>query len=232
MISLILPSRSRPGRAIAVARDWIAKAGDDVELIVSLDEDDPKLDGYLPVMELGDMLVAKNHNAVEAINRAATIAKGDIIVVASDDFECPDQWVRRIEKATFARHDWLLKTYDRIQNYIVTLPIMDREYYNRFGYIYNPVYEHMFCDTELTHVADILGRLLIRNDITFRHNHYSTQKDRSKDAVTLKADQTFDRGAMAYLKRVREKFGLLNVDVKALSNEGRDHLKWLKQHGV
>lgn len=235
-ISIIHPSRSRPHKSLQTVSDWILRAGKEVEVIISIDVDDPHKQEYLDLYQARfPVYIGENRSAVDAINAGAKGATGDVFIVVSDDFACPNNWALILEKFLRNKRDFVFKTNDGVQNYIVTLPILDRSYYNRFGYIYNPAYQHCFCDTELTHVADILKRLVIRNDILFRHNHYSVLQPSlrgKKDETTLRADATWDHGKRLYLQRVREKFGLGNVDVMALSGEGQTHKEWLKKHGL
>lgn len=238
--SILHPSRGRPEKSFATISNWRHQAGQDVEVIVSLDDDDPRLEDYYKIYARFDgllpLLVQKNRSAVDAVNKAATIATGNIFVVVSDDFECPRNWANRIYEVTKGRRDFVLKTYDGVQQYIVTLPILDRAYYNRFGYIYNPIYTHMFCDTEFTHIADIKRRLVIRNDITFLHKHHSTLTPAARgklDETTRRAEATFNEGKEVYLSRCREKFGMpRNTDIFTLQPEGLSHIQWLKKHGI
>lgn len=230
-ISLIHPSRSRPEKASATAAKWQTSTGGDfnnpiyVQYILSLDEDDPKLDDYFPA--IGNVLVSKNKSAVDAINNAAKIATGDILIVMSDDFDCPHDWALQIINAIGDKKDWIIKTPDGIQEWIITLPIMDRDYYNRFGYIYHPDYLHMFCDTELTCVADLTGRKVVLN-IPFVHNHYSTGNG-VKDEVSIKADSTWDQGEKLFLSRAANNFDLVNPIGKIKSTE---YISWMKSKGV
>lgn len=232
--TILHPSRSRPEKSFRCISDWINKAGLPVhEVIVSLDRDDPRLGDYYRLYKQDDkilILEQPNRSAVDAVNKAATVATGDVFIVVSDDFECPQNWAVLLTKVLKGKRDFVLKVFDGVQNYIVTLPILDTVYYKRFGYIYNSCYLHMFSDTEFTHVADVLRRLIIRNDITFKHNHYSVTKEK-RDEVTVRADNTFNPGREIYLERVRNRFGLGNVDVMRLSPEGAAHLQWLKKYG-
>jgi aspartyl-tRNA synthetase len=175
MISVIHPSRSRIKQSKKTTYDWRWFAGHkDFELIVSCDLDDPELEEYKKWYD-GNILVSENKSSVEAINNAAKIAKGDILIVVSDDTSCCDLWDTALLKIVEGKTDWILKTQDGIQPWIITMPIMDRAYYNRFGYIYNPAYKHLFADTELTCVSDITGRKITSN-LLFPHNHYSIGK--------------------------------------------------------
>lgn len=85
-----------------------------------------------------------------------------------------------------------------------------------------------FADTEFTHVADLLGRIITRQDIHFQHNHYSNIPARNrppKDEVTLRADATFEEGKRIYLERVRGNFGMKR---NALDISNEEHKHWLK----
>lgn len=227
MISLIHPSRGRPRKAFEAATTWINKSGvEEIEYILSIDESEPFAPEYQRLFEGMTYIVRPNRNAVEAINEAAKLTTGDIIVVMSDDFDCPKNWGQIIEKTTRHKKDFLLKVHDGTQNWIVTLPIMDREYYNRLGHIYHPNFKHMFCDTWMTHQADATGKLIVRNEVVFRHNHYSVIKS-AKDEVSKKADSTWAGGKAAYLWLVRQNF--MHLPDYGISELGKSHISWLKQ---
>lgn len=231
MISLIHPSRGRPVKSRDTTLKWITKAGCDVELIVSIDNNDrlnnTYRDLYSSLSPFNVKIISNdNRSAVDAVNHAAKVASGNILIVVSDDSDCPDNWSRIIYECTSGKSDFVLKVYDGVQKWIVTMPIVDRIYYNRFGYIYHPDYSHMFVDTHFTHVADVLGRVIWRNDIVFPHLHYSVTRIK-KDEVSEKADATWNQGKNLYLKHFIESFGLPgDVNVWNVSNDG--HKKWLR----
>lgn len=202
-------------------------------MIVSIDDDDPHKDAYRTYYSRPVKIVeSDNRSAVDAVNVGAAESTGQILVVVSDDFDCPKNWALILEKHLRGRRDFVFKVFDGTQKYIVTLPILDRVYYQRTGYIYHPDYKHMFVDTHFTHMADMLRKLIIKNDITFQHNHYSVTKQR-RDEVTLRADATWNEGKATYLKHCKEKFGLgANTDIWQLSSEGHPHKEWMKRNGV
>lgn len=207
--SLIHPTRSRPKKSRQTMLDWIRNMKyKDFEMIVSLDEDDPQL-GVYGVMYPDPKLyrVNKNKSAVDAINNAAAASSGNILVVVSDDSTCPPNWDEAILKAVEGKSDFLLRVSDGHQKRICTLPIMDRVYYNRFGYIYNPIYSHSWADTELTEVAYQLGRIIVRNDIVFPHLHPEVTKE-PKDDLYKRNDLTHDRDRPLYQQRKKINFGL------------------------
>jgi len=233
MISLIHPSRGRAKKSVQTIKEWIDDIGVyDYEVIVSVDKDQEKeyiihysrewmldLNGPKPKFIISN----NNRSAVDAINNAAKVAKGDIFIVVSDDTESCIDWGSRILSATKDKKDFILKTQDGIQPWIITMPIMDRAYYNRFGYIYHPEYLHMFCDTELTCVADITGRK-IKSDLLFYHKHYSVTKEQP-DAINKKADATWDQGEKLFLERYKRNFDLPPGN----KIEDNDMINWLKR---
>lgn len=216
MISVIHPSRGRAEKSANTIAKWKYNAVLRFELIVSVDADDDYVDysqfHHLPVYGQhlpgqDRLLIRQNKSSVEAINAAAQFTTGDILIVVSDDTDCPPRWDETILKAVEGKTDFLLRVSDGHQKRICTLPIMDRTYYNRFGYIYYPEYSHNWCDTELTEVAYKLGRIIVRNDIVFRHLHPEVTKE-PKDAVYLKNDLTHNTGRNIFNYRKSINFGL------------------------
>lgn len=209
LFTIIHPSRSRAIKSYNSVCNWMRHYSgriENLELIVSLDEDDPQLTMYLERYLSSDVIVNKNKSCVEAINKAAQKATGQILIVASDDTDMTPSWNKDIMEVIEGKIDWILKTQDGIQPWIITMPIMDRAYYNRFGYIYHPDYLHMFCDTELTCVADITGRKITSN-LLFPHKHYSVTKEQP-DAINKKADATWAQGEKLFLERYKRNFDL------------------------
>jgi glycosyltransferase involved in cell wall biosynthesis len=230
-ISIIHPSRSRPAQAKATMLHWLGNLSreNEIEYIISVDSDDPRKEDYLAFMGCDVIVVDGNKNLVQAANTAAKESSGDIIILVSDDFECFKNWDVAIVKAMEGKSG-VLKTFDGVQKWIVTLPILSRDYYESHGYIYHPDYAHMFSDSHMTHVADLQKKLIIRNDIVFRHNHYSVKNGVKKDDLNTRADLTMSSGEVAYMKHVQNKFGL-DVNILNLSKEAHQagHVNWLKK---
>ncbi len=214
MITLIHPSRQRPEKSHQTILKWIMMAENKVEVIVSLDKDDPELPRYKDYYQDLDVrfVTADNRSAVDAINLGAKFAKGDILIVVSDDTDCFPRWDSRLFDQMAGKRDWIMKTKDGIQEWLITMPIMDRTYYNRFGYIYHDAYAHCFCDTELTCVAELTGKLVI-SLAEFKHNHYSIGKS-ERDSVSQKADATFESGKKIFIERKKRNFDLKPEQIK------------------
>jgi hypothetical protein len=221
MISLIYPSRSRIKKSKETTYDWRrAASGKPFELIMSVDGDDPQVEDYKTWYE-GNIIVNNNKSAVDAINNAAKVATGDVFIVASDDTEPCNAWVEYIYHEANGRKDWIMKTQDGIQPYIITMPIMDRTYYNRTGYIYYPTFDHMFCDTYLTCVADITGRKITSN-LLFPHRN-----DSIKDDLRKRTDSTWKQGEDLFIKLMKE---FTPEERARITDPGMKN--WLRNKGV
>lgn len=222
-ISIIHPTRGRKQIALATAHKWkrFADRPHNVEYIFSVDTTDTEAWSdrveFIPqcyTMTGFDAKVFKNDNksAIDAINKAAEIATGDLIIVVSDDFDCPEHWDRLLLREVANKEDFLLKTDDGLQKTLVTLPIMDRKYYERFGYVYHKDYGHMHADEEMTIVALMLGRY-IKSDLCFPHNHYTTGK-MQMDTINAKNNATWAHGQSTLDRRAKTNFGIENPLVK------------------
>lgn len=212
MITIIHPSRGRPHKSYATISKWIARAGMPIEVVVSLDIDDIELQKYVELYsgfgESGHTVMSsRNRSAIDAINNAMKEAKGDLFVVVSDDTDCPNKWAVRLAAYTKGLRDFVLKTDDGIQRRIITMPIFDRVYYNRFGYVYNPEYGHLFVDAEYSDVAYKLKRVVTKMALKFPHNHYSRRREQP-DAIHLKNEATYTQDKATYLRRKKINFGL------------------------
>lgn len=212
-ISVIHPSRGRPQMAFETFMRWHKRACDrSFQYLLSIDESDPCKSTYKEIWNNTSLLISENKSAIEAINNAAKLATGDLLVVISDDFDCPDHWDNLLLQFLEEKKDFIVKTRDGIQRTLITLPIMDRCYYNRFGYIYHPDYLHMHCDEEMTIVAHMLGRV-IDLPLFFPHNHYTTGK-MEMDAVNIRNNATWAHGQATLDRHAKNNFGIANPLVR------------------
>lgn len=231
-ISIIHASRSRPAQAKQTVQAWLsaAKDRDQIEYILSIDSDDPTRAEYADI-KVDTVLCYNNKSAIEAFNRGAAISKGNLLIAVSDDFGLPPfHWDNALLTLLEGNDDFVVKTDDGLQPWIITLPIMDRKFYNRFGYIYHPDYVHLFCDTELSSVGSMLDRTIYL-PLRFPHQHYTTGKNR-KDAISEKNDATWSQGEKVYLERLLRNFDLPDEDIKGVGNFHPTHLAWLKSKGI
>ena len=215
LTTIIHPSRGRPHQSYATTTKWVARAGVPVSIVVSLDVDDIELDKYQDAYQPCNpgrlihamILTSENRSAIDAINNAMKVATGDIFIIVSDDTDCPQNWAVKLEAACKGLHDFVMKTTDGIQRKMITMPIFDRAYYNRDGYVYNPEYKHLFADTEYSEVAYKRKRVVKKFGLKFPHNHYSVMK-RPPDGIHIRNEATYAQGKEVYTRRQKINFGL------------------------
>ena len=88
-----------------------------------------------------------------------------------------------------------------------TLCILGKKYYDRFGYIYNPTYVSLWCDTEFTEVSKLLKKVKYIPHIIIKHEHPVWLGEKWDD-LQVKNDSfnNFDR--INYEKRKKNNFDL------------------------
>jgi len=177
--SLLHPSRGRCARATEAIREWTARRSGShaVEHILSVDTDDD-VDGYRRVANAEEvqLVVNANRSIVDAVNAAARTSTGDVLIVVSDDFGCPDDWDRVLAEVIGDRRDVAVLVHDGVAARILTLPILGRALYETLGYVYHPDYVSMFVDDDLTHTARAMGKLVDARHLLFPHRHYTAGK--------------------------------------------------------
>lgn len=217
MITIIHPSRNRAEKAFSTYKNWIGNCVTDlVRYFVSIEPDQEE--EYSKYFAKQNIIIGNNSTAIEAINNAAAKVEFDILIVVSDDFSSFKGWDKIILREVGHKSNYVLKTYDGLQKWIVTLPIMDREFYDSQNYVYYPGYKHLFCDTELTTVAEYTGRLIIRNDIVFPHKPLNDQQHNNTDS-------TWNQGEQLYLERYKNNFWVS----KTYEISDFNHRKWITQ---
>lgn len=230
-ISVLHPTRGRKQQALKTMSKWLFNADKpyDIEYIFSTDIDDTdKWTSRVDILpnfmynssQIMHIEVLKNNNksAIEAINFAAARCSGNLIIVVSDDFDAPEHWDTLLLQALEGKSDFCAKTDDGLQNTLITMPIMDRIYYERYEYVYHPDFLHMHADEELTCVALMTGKY-IKIPLLFPHNHYSTGKIEIDD-INRKNNATWAQGQRTIDRHAKNNFGIENPVMK------REDIKW------
>jgi hypothetical protein len=217
-INLIAASRQRPVRMAKVYRKWMENSRDpsSMRTIICIDSDDPTGDQYHSLLNPiskeynTDLLIISSQNkcTVEAINSGKPHINGDIILIFSDDTDCFINWDRDlIDFTKDLNAKYVIRADDGIGDILITMPIFSKEYLDSFDYIYHPSYSHMFCDTELTCVAHLLGCVIDGSNFLFSHLHYS-KLHHDRDAIDDKNQSTFYTGMDNFVKRMAKNFDI------------------------
>lgn len=219
MISILHPSRGRPEKSYSNAKQWIEKAGCEVELIVSVDESD-RYNDYINTysrnwfldpngVQRKQIIVNKNTSVVDATNHASKESKGDILVYLSDDFKCFDNWGLAVLKEFEGENrPLLIKVDDCLQKFdvpVLTIPIMNRALYERLGYFWHPGYKSMFVDEDLYWTARKLGALKNCEHLKFKHEHPANGKA-PDDETYRRSAANWDQGKEFFKQRRAQGF--------------------------
>jgi hypothetical protein len=177
--------------------EWIAKAENprSLEIVLVVDANNP------PTIEVGKSLAAQpwpNECAfhlyvqdqepfccVKGWNLAAEKSTGKVLVQITDDFSPPPGWDRKLLElppANWIEGEHALHVDDGYVRDLMTLAIITRKRYEKFGYLFYPDYLSIFCDTELTEVAYLDGVVINAKHLLFEHKHPDCHK-RERDEV-------------------------------------------------
>lgn len=178
------PTRSRANKFLSVFDKLITKTSDkkNTYFVITLDDDDPTIDDsfkfifnlyqsqYNISVDFGT-----SKNKIDAINRdMEKYTDWDILVLTSDDMipivDGYDNIIRQDMEKYHPDLDGVLHYIDGYTQ-LNTLPILGKKYYDRYNFIYNPIYESFFCDNEFQEIATYLKRHQTISQILFRHEH-------------------------------------------------------------
>lgn len=137
------------------------------QILVSADHGDPEMEEEI-YYENTLVIYSESESKVDAINRDIEYAEPDwdIIFVMSDDMRITFYGFDEIIREQFADGDLdkLIHIPDQdAKDALATVYIAGRKYYDRFGFVYNPVYKSLFCDNEVQDIAKKLNKYFFVN---------------------------------------------------------------------
>ncbi len=211
-----LASRQRPHKLIQTLENIQQYAQHDNYIIaVTADTDDysmvdKEVRDKIISFKNTSILYGTSANKVAAINRDMGFYQDwDILINMSDDMEFikygfDKQIIKDFE--SFRTLDLLLHYPDQKAWFaMITMAIMGRDYYERDGYIYNPVYKSLFCDNEQMEVAKIRGRYKYIKKRLFNHNN-PMHGLAEKDELFIRNNGFHKEDKATFEKRKAEKF--------------------------
>jgi hypothetical protein len=122
---------------------------------------------------------------VDTVNLLASKAEGSILIVSADDQEAPQSWDEDLaaaiaewqaERAVGAGDEFVMQVSTGTPNdahrpELMTLQILSRAWYGRFGYVFHPRYTGMYADNEFSDVARHAGVVIDARHLVFQHKH-------------------------------------------------------------
>lgn len=167
-----LPSRGRPERFFDTLDSLYSNIADaeNFHVACTIDLDDETMNSAEVITRLGkyensSIQVGYSKNKIDAINRDIPGYPFDILILLSDDIRITFYGFDQIVRSFFNDGlDWMVHIPDQDEKEKVpVLYIAGRAFFNRWGWIYNPIYLSLFPDTELMHVAKALNRYKYEN---------------------------------------------------------------------
>ena len=177
------PTRQRPFKFMNNLNSYLSKLSgkNKITVVLSMDSDDTSMNNVAMKRffesknnDIVSVLFyyGKSEGKISAINRDIPTNNWDIIMSTADDMEpVENDWddiiVQDMIKefpdlngALNYNNDPRLEAKG-IDGYktLITLPVIGRKLYDKFGYIYHPAYKSEWCDNEQTEVFEKLGCL-------------------------------------------------------------------------
>ena len=186
VISVLIPSRSRPNRAQHVLQSAKETAVGEFEILFYLNEDDPKLDEYGDVLH--HAIIGPDQYAPKSWNVLAQQAKGDYLMLCGDDVSFKTKgWNKRIEKA-FPEDRIAMVSFDDGRPSIGhPHPVVSREWVDTVGYFLWPEFNHWFVDIWIEDIADLIDRKIYLPDVLIDHVTFKDNKGGRYDEIYQRA---------------------------------------------
>ena len=183
-ILLKYPTRQRQLKFFENLINYLNKASGKylIKVVVSMDADDSEMNTQevrdaLDSLQEEDFIDIHYHygdslGKINAINRDIPNCEWDVLIATADDMEpVEDDWddiimqdmIREfpnLDGALNYNNDPRLEEKGE-EGYktLITLPVIGKKLYDKFGYIYHPDYKSEWCDNEQTEVFESLGVL-------------------------------------------------------------------------
>lgn len=220
-ISLILPTRNRPARALSFLKSAHEKAKNlsEIEIVMYVDEDDDCYNDFCSPFDRTKIVRGPRLSMSKCNRRCADESSGDILFFVNDDIIVETfDWDSsiRIVHSNFEDSIYLCYPNDCFKgNKLAVFPIISRTFYDDFP-IFPDNYKGSFIDAHIHETFKLLkklgsDRINYQKDIIFRHMHYRVtgeQPDKTyTDRVRFGDDKVFLRGVFfrqELAKKIRE----------------------------
>lgn len=176
------PSRERPIKFFNAIDNIISMIGQGIDYSIqaTLDLDDSSMfneEIKNKINSYGGKVKAYwgiSTSKINAINRDMEFApEFDILLLHSDDFIFTKQDFGKDIIEAFNNYNGLVHFPDQVQGHkLCTYPMMSKDYFYFFRYIYNPNYNSVYSDREQQDVAKRIGKYKFVNTQLFEHRHH------------------------------------------------------------
>lgn len=192
---------------------WMSRAAHpaEIEYLLSVDAFEPFAEGAKQNLRL--VLNPGPGCPVHAYNAACKEAQGKVLILASDDIFCPDNWDLELSKLI---RDWDTDFVIQVASGtpadargMMALDILSQARYKRLGYALYPEYDGMFSDDDFSEHARQDGVVIDGCHLLFRHEHPFFNPAVPSDALyeSHNAPEKYQLGAAVLSRRRATRFG-------------------------
>lgn len=156
-------------------------------------------------------IYGESNGKIDAINRDLQHLPADtkIIVNMSDDMVFIQKGFDTIIRNDFNNDFSLCLHYpDGYRKDIITMSILGKDYFDIFGYIYNPEYKSLFCDDEQTAVSKQLNKYKYIDNQIFIHKHPANDSSVMVDSQYVHTEGYFHQDRVTFENRKAKNFDL------------------------
>lgn len=179
---------------------------------------------------------------VDGVNLAAAASTGDVLIVNADDQYPCDKWDHELHEAIVADTmdgcaDYVLEvstgTPTEHERGIMVMPILSRERYDRFGWVFYPAYESMFADNDFCQMAKRDKCIIDARHLVFPHKHWvNQQREKDEQDRAQNRQEAYDEGAKLFAARKRVNFAGIPPKAEGKSDSDRPMIAFLTPGNV
>lgn len=219
-------TRQRPKWFMETLDKWhkLLSGKHDYLFVVSIDQDDTTMNNqemmdYCKSKQNVEVCIGNSKTKIQAINADMDGRDFDILVVVSDDMTPQvrgyDDIMARDMQTNFPDLDGALHYNDgqHGRDVLITLSVMGKKLYDRFGYIYHPSYMSVYCDDEFTDIVRIWKKVVYIDKIIVRHEW----KKYGSDTLYRRNDQFYNNGVDKKTYEERKKNNFTSEVINAVS---------------
>ena len=198
----------------------------DVSFLLSFDEDDATMNNvgmknwFKPLGKNVHVHFGHSKTKIEACNADLDKAPDfDIILLASDDMipvqEGYDDIICSDMEKYFPDTDGVLWYNDGlVGDALNTLSIMGKKYFDRFGYMYHPDYESVYCDNEFMESSRMLGKCEYIDNVIIKHEWVGMAEPNDPLHQKNHTLDLYHRDGNVLLSRRANNYGLKQEEIK------------------
>jgi hypothetical protein len=208
----VYPTRGRGQASVDRLLDCMLKARVS-SFLVTIDDDDDETAKLFHGWQSDKMEVQRcpPNGKIAAINYgvAERIADYQMVLVLSDDMKpmlpSYDLLLYNVLISAYNDTDGTVWANDgfrgkKSQYPLMTIPILGRKYFERFGYVYHPDYKSFFCDDEFMAIANKLNRFVYDDRVLIKHEHL-VNMGKPNDALESQNLKYWDRDKTVWQER-------------------------------